>query len=152
MRNHQLLNLVVFLLVPALWFGMGCNSSNPSDTQPFRATYEGELHWDKVGPTVVGNKGVDTVEVGITGINYTFFMITNKAGICDSRGEVSGFGTSRATFVPTEYLSSGCDTLRTLRGDLDLIFSGDSLYMNGNFDFGPNRKMFYDFRMVKTGP
>ena len=127
----------------------GCSDA-PPEPEPFRATYEGELHWDK-DPGRVGRKGIDTVEVGISGVNYSFFMLTNKANISGVRGRVSGFGTTSAQFSPTEYFCGTCDTVRTLRGTYQTVFRGDSLYMDGSQQKGSS-SWVYSFRLLRVGP
>lgn len=152
--NIYFKHLISFSLLATLFVILGCDEE-PLAVNTLTVTYIGELRWDKsFDPDLVGGNGLDTVRLRISGINYVYTLLTNKAQppISGVVGIMSGFGTDSVTFTPTFYdcPSPQCDTVHTLRNTLMSRFVGDSLYLTGEWKDGAQRQMSYDFRMVQT--
>jgi hypothetical protein len=112
--------------------------------------FSGELTAD-IEPTVVGRTFTDTVRLTVDGSRYILDILdtiyTNNPPLCDSRGQVRGFGTNMITFTPDTVDTTGqCDARHVVQGAFAAIFRGDSLYMSAVADVSGD-SVSYSFRL-----
>lgn len=141
--------LPVTALAGLLLLHLGCSDDTVSSLSEM-SSYSGELRWDKT-PGFVGSNGIDTIRISIDGDNFTYTMLINKGGFCNSTGQVIGFGSDSAEFIVGSIIGLPCDSVRILRGKFGTIFRGDSLFLSGQLRDGI-RQMDYDYRLVIENP
>jgi hypothetical protein len=134
MRRRKVKKILWSLAVLALFLG-GC-SKDEEESSPSTEVFSGELFVD-IGPSVVGQQWVDTVVLIVTEGRYTLFL-TSENGVtpdgsprplCDSEGDVKGFGSNTLTLTPTGTLGTDCSASLVPSGEFVATFSagGDSL-------------------------
>lgn len=146
--KRPVFHFISIILFAAVWIAIagGC-SEDVIKSNDFKASYFGELHWDKT-PGVPMGSGIDTVRLIIDGNKFDYLYITNKGNFCDASGQVNQFGTNSAEFIVTILGGDQCDSVRILRGQFATIFRNDSLLMTGNLRDGI-RQMDYDYRLAE---
>ena len=138
---------IILVAVLVVWV-VGC--SNDDSEEDIAEVFTGEVTVD-IEPSIVGRVFTDTVRLTITGREYRFETMdtafTNNPPLCDSRGEVSGFGRMSATFTPRSIDTTGtCDAKHTLQGTFPTVFKGDSLIMVRTGEVQGDT-VSYDFRL-----
>ena len=66
----------------------------------------------------------DSVSLSISRRTYSALFISSTPKFCDADGDISGWGTLKATFTPRNSYGSNCDSMRTPRGEFVTEFHG----------------------------
>ncbi len=122
-----ILSIIVVLFIA------GCSEDKEAD----RSTelFAGELTITRIEIPYVRT---DFINFTVYGRSYHLDHINKESNLCDSYGNLAGFGTNKLIFLPDTTLpSSNCDNIRIPRGEYDAIFKGASL------ELGPKIETLY---------
>ena len=144
-RLGMIVSLAIMLVLAFLLTG-GCGGDENDDDGTVTEVFNGTLFLD-LSPGVIGAEGTDSVRFTVRSGTFALEHITRTTDppMCDSEGEVSGFGTNRARLTPTNWFGLNCSE-RTPRGEFVAVFRGDSLTMT-NVD---QTSEIYIFNLVLT--
>lgn len=117
------------MLCAGLLFSGGCGGNGDGDNGTVTEIYNGTMYVD-LTPGFVGGDGTDSIRFTVRSGTFAFEHLTRTTDppLCDSEGEITGFGTNRARLDPTNWFGSNCSQ-RTPNGEFVTVFNGDSLSM-----------------------
>lgn len=144
-RLSMIVSPAIMLVLTILLTG-GCGGDENDDNGTVTEVFNGTVFID-LTPGVIGAEGTDSVRFTVRSGTFALEHITRTTDppMCDSEGEVSGFGTNRARLTPTNWFGINCSE-KTPRGEFVAVFRGDSLTMT-NVD---QTSEIYLFELVLT--